>query len=330
MALSLPAPTAPMAAGPRPGLTGAGPGRPRRPGGDQHGSARTGPGLVESVIPVVHRILFAIGDDAASEAAIGPLAVHARTLAAAVRVIYLRRAGHLARAAAPDRESGLRGPLEHALRSLWRHGARADAETAVVLGPADAVAVLLRAAAVRGADIVAVGTYGRSDVGGEVLAGGDRWPGPPGLLALAAASEVRTPARRILVVVDGSTASLDAVDQAGEIAGRSDAAALVLHLPPAGPATGPQPYRFVEGAVERLTRRGLAATGLVGLGVRGTAETVGEVVRQHRTDLVVLGPTRRRDRDADLVRHVVHGLRRPVLVTGPSLPREPRYRPSHR
>jgi nucleotide-binding universal stress UspA family protein len=267
------------------------------------------------------RILFAVDDDAALAGAVPVVAAYARRWAAEVRVLHVHRIGSGAANGANRRM------VQEVVDRLRSAGVRAEGEVRQVdhrdaIGPA-----IANAATREGADLVAIGSRGRSDLGGLFLgsvshdaSGGLSLP----VLVLRASCAARPEPARVLVGVDGSPASDEAVTEAAEIAASSGASVVVVHVSQVFAANGVTIVEPEEDA-HAVLRRAVAA--VVARGVRAIAEAPvshsaanGIVVTAERdgADLVVLGSRRPSRVDGLLMGSVaheaIHRLRCPVLL----------------
>lgn len=211
---------------------------------------------------------------------------------------------------------------------LRESGVKASGElvnaTGTKVGPA-----IEEAAAAFGADLVAVGSRGLSDLAGIFTASVSH-----GLLAdldcpilVAAPGPVRTePLRRIMVAIASPGEAGDLGDLAAAIAKPVDAAVLVFHVQIRSAAAEGYVYvepmeeaqGVVDAAVTRIKASGVRAEGRVGAAILPVADEIAAVARVWDADLVISGSRRHRDLAALIVGSTDHELirqaHRPVLV----------------
>jgi nucleotide-binding universal stress UspA family protein len=267
------------------------------------------------------RILFAVDDDEALPAAVPVVAACARRCGADVRVLHVLRTG-------PDAPNGTsRRLVKSVVEQLWSRGVRADGEVRPVRGREQVAAMIARTARGAEADLVAIGSHGRSDLGAiflgsvsDAVAGGLETP----VLVVRAASDAPAEPRTVLVAVDGSAASDEAVEEAAELAERFSASAVVVHVRQVmtvQEATFTESEEEAQAIVRRgvaaMERRGVRATGVVSLASSVPSELAAAAERVG-ADLVVLG-SRRPSHVSGLLlgsvgHELVHRLRRPVLL----------------
>lgn len=267
------------------------------------------------------RMLFAAAEDEASRGALPFVVAWALLWSASVRVLHVHRVGRDAAARANGRV------VKGAVNELLAAGIAADGEVRLARGGENVADVIVRAAIGAEADLVVVGSRGRSDLGGLFLgsvshrvAAGLQVP----VLVLRASPEAAVPPRRILAAVGGPERSEEAVAEAGGIAGRVGGEVLVLHVREGIAAAG-SPFLEAEeeasttvaGLVEGLAERGVRAAGEVVEGHAGAAAVIASVAEQWEADLVVVASRRPSDLGGLLLGSVghqlVHRLRRPVL-----------------
>ncbi|HXM58008.1 MAG TPA: universal stress protein [Candidatus Dormibacteraeota bacterium] len=267
------------------------------------------------------RILFAIDDDEALPAAVPVVAAYARRWAAAVRVVHVHEYQ-------PEACNGAdRRLVKSVTDRLAEEGIPVEGEVRLLARQERVGRVIARAAIEARADLVVVGSHGRSDltalvlgsVSNDVAAGLD-----VPVLVLRSAPVTAAQPRTILVAVDGSAGSEQAVVEAAEIASAFGAEVVVLHAQLVMTTQGGaivEPDEDVRAAV------GGAATALAARGVRASAATptarsaaaaVVEAAEQVGADLVVLGSRRPSGLGGLLLgsvaHEVVHRLRCPVLL----------------
>ena len=276
------------------------------------------------------RILFAVEDDEALADAIPVVAAYARRWSAEVRVTHVHRIDPRAVNGASRR---LVASVVDRLRSA---GIRAEGEVRLV-DHGDRIGPAIAGAAVReGADLVAIGSRGRSDLGALFLGSvsHDASCGLPlPVLVIRASSTAAAEPGKVLVGVDGSAASDEAVTEAADIAASFGATVAVVHVNQLMTAEGVAIVEPEDDARDIL-RRAVAA--LEARGVRATAEAPldrsaanGIVAAAERigADLVVLG-SRRPSHLGGLVmgsvaHEAIHRLRCPVLLAHRVVSAEP-------
>lgn len=268
------------------------------------------------------RILFAVDEDESLEAAIRVLAAYARRLRSAVHVLHV----HRIQAGAPDATG--RRLVPAVIERLHEAGVEAaGGEVRLVRRGEDVGAMIAKVAIENRADLVAVGTHGRSDLGAIIMGSVSRRATTRldiPVLVLRASATLSAPPRRILVAVDGSPASDEAVEEAGSIAAQFGAAVLAVHVRPLVAAEGAafvEPEPEAEATLERAT----AALEARDLDVRAESlvhwragRGIADAAERFDADLVVLGsrrPSALTGLVAGSVAHeIVHHLRRPVLL----------------
>jgi nucleotide-binding universal stress UspA family protein len=279
------------------------------------------PTLTSEVISVYSRILFAVDDDEALSGAVPVVAAYARTWGAEVRVLHVHRIDPDAANAASRRL------VEDVLDRLRSEGVDAEAEIRLVKRGAKIGPTIARTATQAGADLVAIGSHGRSDLGAMFLgsvshdaAGGLEAP----VLVLRASSTAPVVPRTILVGVDGSAASDEAVTEAADVAAAFGAKVVVVHVcqlitGEGGAVVEPEEEAraIVRRAVTAVAGRGVDAVPDVLLD-RSAANGIVKAAAFHRADLVVLG-SRRPSHLSGLVlgsvaHETIHRLRCPVLL----------------
>jgi nucleotide-binding universal stress UspA family protein len=265
------------------------------------------------------KILFAVEDDEALPAALPVVAAYARMWGADVRVLHVQRIE-------PDvpAHGRLVGTVVERMQS---EGVRASGEVRP-MAPGEKVAPIIAAAATDSkADLVAVGSRGRSDLGGLLLgsvshavAGGLETP----VLVVRASSFTPAAPRTVLVAVDGSAGSDEAAVEAVEVASAFGASVLVLHV---RKLTAVEGVTAIESEEEARGIVGRAVAAAEARGVTASSEILVDpsvvsglvsAAERHAADLVVLG-SRRPTHLAGLVlgsvaHEVVHRLACPVLL----------------
>lgn len=266
-------------------------------------------------------ILFAVEDDEALPAAIGAVAAYAGFWRAQVRVLHVHRID-------PTSPNGAgRGLVEAVVERLRAEGVDVEGETRSVKTD-DEIPEVVSAVATRiQPDLLVVGSRGRSGVAGLVLgsvshriaAGID----VPMLVIRASHTALHAP-RKVLVAVDGSPASDEAVAETAAVAARAGAEVLALHVQHIVAVQGvaivepeTEAHAIVDRAVEELGAHGVRARGetmvdhSVAAAIVAAAEAVG-------ADLVVIGSRRPTGIGGILLgsvgQEVVSRMRRPVLL----------------
>jgi len=266
------------------------------------------------------RILFAVDGGAASRDAIPVVAAYARAWGAAVGVFHVRGIDRRG----PDAEG--EDLVESFVDAFSKAGVMAGGAVDLVRGEnvADAIA---RVATRDEADLVAVGSRGRSDLGAMFLGSVSHRVAlyldlPVLVVRLAPGAEADV--KRVLVAVDGSPASDEAVASATEVARATGAEVHVLHVQQLVAAEGATLVETDEEALAIL-RRALAQLRAGGLSGRaeavvshGVAAAVVAEAERLRADLVILASRRPSDITGLLLgsvaHQVIHRLRSPVLL----------------
>jgi nucleotide-binding universal stress UspA family protein len=264
-------------------------------------------------------ILFAVDDDDTLPGAMPVVTAYARRWDARVRVL------HVARQEAPN-GAGRRLVMEVVDR-LRDAGVVAEGEIRPVRGGEDVGAAVAEAAA--HADLVVVGSHGRTEVGAVLMSSVDQSAAhllEAPMLVLHAPFEPPAPAapRTVLVAVDGSPTSDEAAVEAARIASAFGARVVVLHVLKLVTVAGAGVVETDE-ETRDILRRGAAPAEELGLGVTvdlvtdpSVAGAIAAAAERHGADLVVLG-SRRPSHVGGLVlgsvaHEVLHRLRRPLLL----------------
>jgi nucleotide-binding universal stress UspA family protein len=277
--------------------------------------------LSAEVSEMYSKILFAVDHDEALSAAVPVVAAYARKWGAEVRVLHIHRID-------PDAANGAgRQLVMGVVDQLRADGVAAEGEIRLLdhgdrVGPA-----IAGAATGEAADLVAIGSHGRSDLGalfaGSVshdASGCLRLP----VLVLRASSTAPAEPRTVLVGVDGSAASDEAVIEAAEVAASFGANLVVVHVNQVITAEGAAMVEPEEEAKAILRRAMVAAEAH---GVKASVEApldhsaangIVAAAERHGADLVVLG-SRRPSHLSGLVlgsvaHEAIHRLRCPVLM----------------
>jgi nucleotide-binding universal stress UspA family protein len=260
----------------------------------------------------VRRLLLAIDRSAASRAAL--LAVAGLAVGGQTEVVVL----HVDDENRPERSRALASDIAWRLIALAVN-ARPESRPAARGRVAEAIA---EAADELGADIVVLGSRGRSDLGGLLLGSVGqevlRRVACPVLLVRASrhASGRR---RRILIAVAGDEDGDALIRMTAAVAER-DAQVLVLHVlaPGDGDPELAASHQMVERLVLGMRRCGVRARGRLRRGANGTAGDIARTAQGYGADLVIMGSRRLPALAALLHRSVslgvVHHSDRPVLV----------------
>jgi nucleotide-binding universal stress UspA family protein len=267
------------------------------------------------------KILFAVDDDEALPAAVPVVAAYAGRWGAEVRVLHV----HPIEPGTPSAPS--RRLVRTVVERLQSEGVSASGEVRLVEHGEKVAPVIASDATQAEADLVVIGSRGRSDLGALLLgsvshavAGGLGTP----VLLVRASSFTSAPPRTVLVAVDGSDGSDEAVVEAAEVASEFGARVLVLHvrkLTAVEGVTAIEPEEEARGivhrAVEAAEARGVQASGEILVDPSVVSGLV-SAAEQHAADLVVLG-SRRPSHLGGLVlgsvaHELVHRLPCPVLL----------------
>jgi len=277
--------------------------------------------LRSEVKEMFSRILFAVDDDEALAGAVPVVAAYARTLGAEVRVLHVHPID-------PHAVNGAgRELVDAVVDRMQSAGVRAEGEIRLVDHGERIGSAIASVAAREGADLVAIGSHGRSDLGalflGSVSHDASAGLSLPVLVIRAACTAPATPAK-VLVGVDGSAASDEAVTEAAEIAESFGATVVVVHVNQVIAAEG---LAIVQPEEEALAVLHRAVAAVEAHGVRATADAALDrsaangivlAAERHAADLVVLGSRRPSHLDGLLMGSVahetIHRLRCPVLL----------------
>jgi nucleotide-binding universal stress UspA family protein len=290
-------------------------------------------GHAEAMEPQLFRkILLAIDATPSSRAAAAAIAHLAAPMKSEVLVLHIWNLETRVRDGYWDVETlpEARMLVDGAVDGLREAGVKASGELVNAAGTKVGPAIE-EAAAAFGADLVAVGSRGLSDLAGIFTASVSHR-----LLAdldcpilVAAPGPVRTePLRRIMVAIASPEEAGDLGDLAAAIAKPVDAAVLVFHVPVRGPAAEGYIYiepdmeaqAVVDAAVARIQANGVKVEGRMGTPVLPVADEIAAVARAWDADLVISGSRRHRDLAALIVGSTDHELirqaHRPVLIVG--------------
>ncbi|HXM53854.1 MAG TPA: universal stress protein [Candidatus Dormibacteraeota bacterium] len=266
-------------------------------------------------------MLFAVDRSAASRAAL--LAVAGLSIGAGIEVVVL----HVDDRDQPEQAQSFVRDVALGLVAL---AVRAKAEVRRA-APGRAAAAIAEAAAEHGADLVVLGSRGRSDLGGLLLGSVShevlRRVACPVLLVRAGrrASGRR---QRVLVAIAGDEDLTELTRTTAAVAERT-AQVLVLHLlaPDEGELELAMSAELVERMVGGLRRCGIRARGRVRAGGRGTAGEIASTAHAYGADLIVMGSRRLPALTAllhgSVSNGVVHRSDRPVLIGAPRTPGDP-------
>lgn len=268
------------------------------------------------------RVLFAAADDAATDAAVPVVGAYAQGLEADVHVLHVH--GH-------DRDRSkerVRAMLKRVVERLEEQGVHASGEARLYKGAGDVPSIIKRAAIDTGADLVAIGSRGHSDLGGLFLgsvshrvARGLNLP----VLVIRTTPGLYAPPRKVLVATDGSAASELAVVEAGELARSTGAALKVLHVSEivstmamAFLESEAEARAIVDRALALLPEPGVHVEGQASISQTGAVAGIAEVAGRDGADLVVIASRRPSELSGLLLGSVahdlIHRLSTPVLL----------------
>jgi nucleotide-binding universal stress UspA family protein len=278
-------------------------------------------------VAMYRRILLAVDAQRVADAAVRAVAQLAASRDAEVMAVHVR-----------DTERGLRTRfedqhlVEHVVARLRDAGVTARGEVRTISN-GDVADTLLDSAERFGADVIALGSHGRSELGGLLLgtvgqriaARTDR----PVMLVRGDPTRPshRWPARidRILLAVDRNEQRERAIQAARELAREHRAAVVVQYVDPVFESVS-SAQRFVRGIVGRLRTDGVVtwSAGLAGMG--DVASQIAAAAERIDADVIVVGSRRRRDLAAlvlgSVTRDLVRRTTRPVLLADTSEHRE--------
>lgn len=267
------------------------------------------------------QVLFAVDGGPASRAAVPVVAAYARDSGAAVRVLHIVHDDSL-------NGAGARRLVTSFVEAFSKAGVTAGGQVHLLRqgNIADAIA---QAAVAGEADLVAIATHGRCDLGALFLGSVSRRVAQDldlPVLVVRTGPEATNALRRVLVCVDGTRASEDAIACAAEFAAGSGADLRVLFVREFLAFEGAMFYATEEEsnaiawrAAAQLSRLGLRAEVETVLGYQAAA-TIVAVAERWGADLVVLASRRPSGLSGLLLgsvaHQVIHGLHRPVLLAG--------------
>lgn len=267
------------------------------------------------------KILFAVEDDEALSGAVPVVAAYARAWGADVRVVHVHRID------TPGPNGASRELVRSVVERLRSQGVTAEGEIRLSdrgerIGPA-----IASSAMAADADLVAIGSRGRSDLGalflGSVSHDAAARLEAPVLVVRADTTAPPVPST-IVVGVDGSPASDEAVIEAADVARSFGAAVVVVHTSQITTAAGvaivereEEARAVVRRAVDAVEARGVRATADLPVD-HSAANGLVAAAERHRADLVVLGSRRPSHLGGLLLGSVAHEathrLRCPVLL----------------
>ncbi len=286
--------------------------------------------LRTEVTNMYSRLLFAVDDDEALAAAVPVVAAYARKWDADVRVLHVHRVDPTA----PNGAS--RRLVKSVVDRLEAAGIHSEGEIRLVARGEKVAPVIARAATQAGADLVAIGSHGRSDLGAlflgsvsHAVAAGLEAP----VLVLRAFPTTSVEPRTMLLAVDGSADSDQAVIDAAEVASAFGARVLVLHVrlvlaTQSGAVVEPeeQTTGAVRSALQTLEAHGIRAAEEIAVS-QSVVSTIVATAERIGADLVVLGSRRPSDVGGLLLGSTAHGvihrLHCPVLLGRHSRVAEP-------
>jgi nucleotide-binding universal stress UspA family protein len=267
------------------------------------------------------KILFAVGDDAASDAAVPVVAAYARHLKADLHVLHVHRAGE-------DAPNGQIAMLDRVVERLEAGGVHASGEVRLSRNDRNLPDIITRAVMDTESDLVAIGSRGRSDLGGLFLgsvshrvAAGLDLP----VLVIRTTPGLHAPPRTVLVATDGSAASDRAVADAAELARRTGAAVSVLHVSEIMTTPGgafveseTEAEAIINQAVALLQEQGIHAKGETVISQTGSVDAIAGASERDGADLIVIASRRPSELSGLLLGSVAHGLihrlSKPVLL----------------
>jgi nucleotide-binding universal stress UspA family protein len=282
---------------------------------------------------LIRKILFAVDLGPNSRAAIPAVTRLAHDTGSEVVLLYIRD---------PAASKAFCRPLEGIAARFEEAGVRAVIE--IRAAPVAEVAIkILAAAKFDHADLIALGSRGRSDLRGmfagsvshSVIAHSDC----PVLVVRRGSRRLDGPIERILLAVAGGPEVPHAVGLASGLARITGARVLVLHArylvaanerPPIL-ATAEEPAETVRKILRRLSRAGIKAEAYEPLAIGGVARAIAREARIWDADLVVVGSRRLSDFASFFLGGIDHQLMqlsdRPVVVAERADPLVPAHRP---
>jgi nucleotide-binding universal stress UspA family protein len=265
------------------------------------------------------RILLAVDARRVAASAVLVVAELAQGSGAEVLVVHVR-----------DIERGLRTRyeadqlVERTVARLRSAGVKARGEVRTI-SDGHVAEALLESAGRFGADLVALGSHGRSELGGLLLGSvGQRVAkGTAAAVMLVSGEEGRRtrrwPARivTVLLAVDRSERAEAAIETALGLCRQHGATASVLYVEPVLESPD-SARRYVRAIVERFRHAGVAARAEGPGGVASVAIQIAEAAERRDADIVVIGSARRGELAAivmgSVARELVRVTTRPVLL----------------
>lgn len=265
------------------------------------------------------RILLAVDAQRVADAAVPAVAQLAAASHGEVLVVHVR-----------DIERGLRTRFEdqhlvdHVVGRLRDAGVAARGEVRTISN-GDVADALIDSAERFGADVVAMGSHGRSELGGLLLGTVGQWVAARiDCAVMLVHGEPAGPSRRwpdrierILLAVDRNEQREHAVRAARELARQHGADVVVQYVDPVFESVS-SAEQFVRGIVRELRADGVRArtAGLSGMG--DAAFQIAATAKREDADIIVVGSRRRGDLAALLLgsvtRELVRQTTRPVLL----------------
>jgi nucleotide-binding universal stress UspA family protein len=270
-------------------------------------------------VTMYRRIVLAVDAERVADGAVPAVASLAAASRGEVLVVHVR-----------DIERGLRTRFEdqhlvdHAVARLRDAGIAARGEVRTISN-GDVADALVDSAERFGADLVAMGSHGRSQLGGLLLGTvGQRVAARIDCAVMLVHGEPARPSHRwpgrierILLAVDRNEQCEQAVRAAHELARQHGADIVVQYIDPVLESVS-SAQRFVRGIVRELRARGVRAraAGLAGMG--DAAFQIAAKAEQIDADVIVVGSRRRGDLTAlvlgSVTRELVRRTTRPVLL----------------
>lgn len=285
--------------------------------------------------PAFDKILLAIDGSLAAKAAVGAVAHLAAPTGAQVVVLHVGNLEKRARDGEREEETLIEAHLlvDEVVADLLAAGVSASGEF-VNAADGNVGQAIERAAEAHGANLVAVGSRGLSDVAGlfetsvshRLVADLD-CP----ILVAGAGSDPARPLRRILLAVSNEAESDRLADLAISIAKPARSSILVLHV--LAHPTANEYFSYIEPeeeakavvnrTIERIRAAGVEVAGKIKGSILPVADEIAETVERWDADLVIAGSRRHRDLAALFVGATEHELirnaHRPVLIAARSV-----------
>ncbi len=265
------------------------------------------------------RILLALDAERRSAPAMAAVARLARSPETEVLVVHVRDVERQLRTRYEAQKL-----VEATVARLREAGVRARGEVWTIDDGRVAEALVACAEQFR-ADLVALGSHGRSELGGLLLGSiGQRVAAATRAAVLLVQGDPGKPSRRwpkgirsVLLAVDRSGQAEAAIRAATDLGRRHGAVVSVLYVEPVleSPSSA---RRYVGDIVAELREAGVDARGVGLAGVGGVAIQIVQAADRNRADVIVIGSTRRGELEALLVgsvaRELVRLTSRPVLL----------------